>query len=95
MWNCAWIHSSIQISSCYLQARAQMMVALVVTSTSKTANCQQSNILCRPTVATSRLYVYNQNLLLPGQILLVFLWSRVILIEPFNTIRYACSCFHH
>ena len=38
--NCAQIHSSIQIWSCCLQARAQMMVALVVTSISKTANSQ-------------------------------------------------------
>lgn len=29
------IHSSIQISSCYVQARAQMMVGLVVSSMSK------------------------------------------------------------
>ena len=35
VWNCVIIHSSIQISSCYVQARAQMMVGLVVTSMCK------------------------------------------------------------
>uniref|UniRef100_A0A5B7BFC7 Uncharacterized protein n=1 Tax=Davidia involucrata TaxID=16924 RepID=A0A5B7BFC7_DAVIN len=46
-----------------------------------------SYILCRHTVATLRLYVYSQLLLLHGQILLVFSWSQVILTEPFNIIR--------
>lgn len=40
VWNCVLIHSSIQMSSCYVQARAQMMVGLVVTSMCKTPNCQ-------------------------------------------------------
>ena len=48
----------------------------------------ESNVLCRHTVATLRRYVYNQVLLLHGQILLVFSWSLVILPEPFNIIRY-------
>lgn len=40
LWNCVLIHSSIQMSSFYVQARAQMMVGLVVTSMCKTPNCQ-------------------------------------------------------
>uniref|UniRef100_A0A2P2LLJ3 Probable UDP-N-acetylglucosamine--peptide N-acetylglucosaminyltransferase SPINDLY n=1 Tax=Rhizophora mucronata TaxID=61149 RepID=A0A2P2LLJ3_RHIMU len=39
------IYSSIQISSCYLQAMAQMMVGLVVTSMCKTPNCQNLTFL--------------------------------------------------
>lgn len=56
----------------------------------------ESNILCRHTVATLRLFAYNQLLLLHGQILLVFLWSLEILIEPYNIIRFVwpSSIFH-
>lgn len=55
----------------------------------------ESNVLCRHTVAISRLYAYNQLLLLRGRILLVSFWSLVILTELFNIIRYTWFCLCH
>ena len=72
-----------------------MMVGLVVTSLPSLQIVKETNILCRHTAATLKLYVYSLHLLLPGQILLVFSWNLVTLTEHFNTTRYSCSYLIH
>ena len=68
-----------------------MMVGLVVTSMPSLQIVKETNILCRRTAATLKLYVYSLHLLLHGQILLVFSWNLVTITEHFNTTRYSCS----
>lgn len=72
-----------------------MMVGLVVTSMPSLQIVKETNILCRHTAATLKLYVFSLHLLSHGQISLVFLWNLVTLTEHFNTTRYSCSYLIH